>query len=275
MLARHPEVFLGLDIADTVRAAAGSIARRLEVGEVDPRCASPGHSKSDLECDHPTTQKAPFYADFEFRGTLSARMSPVSASCARLGKQNRFGVPVFIAPSVTLSPRLMTSTATSPLDRCRAHLPRAEWVSTFLLEWLRKQCSHPAQGRRKSPVLELAPIGLPLASRPTKSSTRTRCHCEGAGIDRQHQLRHHQQMPWHGHVTRSVELCKNCLTSPSRKKRKQYTPCSGLCPTTYPRAAWVSMFLLESLKKQCNHPAQGRTSCRTSPRRSWASAPRA
>ena len=145
VLARHPEVFLGLDIADTVRAAAGSIARRLEVGEVDPRCASPGHSKSDLECDHPTTQKAPFYADFEFRGTLSARMSPVSASCARLGKQNRFGVPVFIAPSVTLSPRLMTSTATSPLDRCRAHLPRAGWVSTFLLEWLRKQCDHPAQ----------------------------------------------------------------------------------------------------------------------------------
>ena len=29
------------------------------------------------------------------------------------------------------------------IPTCR---PRAEWISTLLLEWLQKQCNHPAQG---------------------------------------------------------------------------------------------------------------------------------
>ena len=38
-----------------------------------------------------------------------------------------------------------------PWEPCSVatHLPRAGWISMFLLEWLQKQCNHPAQGRTR------------------------------------------------------------------------------------------------------------------------------
>ena len=41
-------------------------------------------------------------------------------------------------------------------------------------------------------------------------------------------------------------------------------PCTGVPPFAWPRAGWVGILLLEWLRKQCHHPAQGRTDC-TSP----------
>ena len=59
--------------------------------------------------------------------------------------------------SLSPSHSFIVSTATGPVApilwaraitwRSIAACPRAGWVSMLLLEWLQKQCNHPAQGR--------------------------------------------------------------------------------------------------------------------------------